>query len=491
MSTNGESNANMATNNQGTTSTTNAQTTTATTTDGNAQTTTDGNTQASNSPEATSAASYNNQNANGDSTANNDNGGQSNGNGSQGGGGLRIPVIVGIVVGSVAVVLMIAAFIIWYKRTKRSYSRSPRYDTTNNTGTSSSRKEYGDRVYSHAVPVAVPISGDEYYDEITSIEILGRRSEMESERMSGSWNDPEILEARIPMGKLRVQQLINRGGFGEVFLGTYRGRAVAVKRLLPDRSKNLREVEAFIVEIKIMLSMDHPRIVGCLGVAWESWTDISAVTEYMEGGDLRTVLERFEQEEHRAHGFDDDKLKIALHIAEGLTYLHGMDLTVLHRDLKSKNILLNKNLDAKLTDFGVSRESADITMTAGVGTSLWMAPEVMIGDRYNEKADMFSFGVVLGELDCQQLPYSHATEPGTGRKLPGTAILQMVAAGQLRLEISQTTATGIYDLVMACTSLTPSDRPTAAEAFERLQSIARETLTLSSRGVRGGEEFAL
>ncbi|ETI31527.1 TKL protein kinase, variant 2 [Phytophthora nicotianae P1569] len=386
---------------------------------------------------------------------------------------------------------MIAAFIIWYKRTKRSYSRSPRYDTTNNTGTSSSRKEYGDRVYSHAVPVAVPISGDEYYDEITSTEILGRRSEMESERMSGSWNDPEILEARIPMEKLRVQQLINRGGFGEVFLGTYRGRAVAVKRLLPDRSKNLREVEAFIVEIKIMLSMDHPRIVGCLGVAWESWTDISAVTEYMEGGDLRTVLERFEQEEHRAHGFDDDKLKIALHIAEGLTYLHGMDPTVLHRDLKSKNILLNKNLDAKLTDFGVSRESADITMTAGVGTSLWMAPEVMIGDRYNEKADMFSFGVVLGELDCQQLPYSHATEPGTGRKLPGTAILQMVAAGQLRLEISQTTATGIYDLVMACTSLTPSDRPTAAEAFERLQSIARETLTLSSRGVRGGEEFAL
>ncbi|ETI31526.1 TKL protein kinase, variant 1 [Phytophthora nicotianae P1569] len=481
----------MATNNQGTTSTTNAQTTTATTTDGNAQTTTDGNTQASNSPEATSAASYNNQNANGDSTANNDNGGQSNGNGSQGGGGLGIPVIVGIVVGSVAVVLMIAAFIIWYKRTKRSYSRSPRYDTTNNTGTSSSRKEYGDRVYSHAVPVAVPISGDEYYDEITSTEILGRRSEMESERMSGSWNDPEILEARIPMEKLRVQQLINRGGFGEVFLGTYRGRAVAVKRLLPDRSKNLREVEAFIVEIKIMLSMDHPRIVGCLGVAWESWTDISAVTEYMEGGDLRTVLERFEQEEHRAHGFDDDKLKIALHIAEGLTYLHGMDPTVLHRDLKSKNILLNKNLDAKLTDFGVSRESADITMTAGVGTSLWMAPEVMIGDRYNEKADMFSFGVVLGELDCQQLPYSHATEPGTGRKLPGTAILQMVAAGQLRLEISQTTATGIYDLVMACTSLTPSDRPTAAEAFERLQSIARETLTLSSRGVRGGEEFAL
>ncbi|KAL4168508.1 hypothetical protein KRP22_011907 [Phytophthora ramorum] len=482
-----ENNANAATNSQGATSTSNAQTTT--TTDGNTQTTTtDSNTPATNSPAATSAASNNNgQNTNGGSTTT-DNGGQSNG--SQEGGALGIPVIVGIVVGSVAVVLMIAAFVIWYRRTKRP--RSPHYDTTDHyTGTTSSRKEYGDRVYSHTIPVAIPISGGDYFDEITSTEILGRRSEMD-DMMTGSWDDPEIQEARIPMENLRVQQLINRGGFGEVFLGTYRGRAVAVKRLLPDRRKNMREVEAFIVEIKIMLSMDHPRIVGCLGVAWESWTDISAVTEYMEGGDLRTVLERFEQQEHRAHGFDDDKLNIALHVAQGLTYLHGMDPIVLHRDLKSKNILLNKNLDAKLTDFGVSRENADITMTAGVGTSLWMAPEVMIGDRYNEKADMFSFGVVLGELDCQQLPYSHAKESGTGRKLPGTAILQMVAAGQLRLEISEASPSGIYDLVMACTSLDPSDRPTAAEAFERLQSISRETLTISSQGVRGEEEeFAL
>ncbi|KAG6944590.1 hypothetical protein JG687_00017781 [Phytophthora cactorum] len=266
MSTNGESNAKATANNQGITSTTNAQTTTTTTANGNTQTTTtDGNIQVTNSLETTSAASYNNQHRNGDSTVDTDNGGQSNGNGSQGGEGLRIPVIVGIVVGSVAVALLVQE------------------DQT----VIFQQKEYGDRVYNHAVPIAVPISGGEYYDEITSTEILGRRSDMESEMMSGPWNDPEILEARIPMEKLRVQQLINRGGFGEVFL----------------------------------------------------------------------------------------------------------------------------------------------------------------------------------------------------------AILQMVAAGQLRLEISQSSPSGIYDLVMACTSLTPSDRPTAAKALERLQSIARETLTISSRGEE--TEFAL
>uniref|UniRef100_H3G7N6 Protein kinase domain-containing protein n=1 Tax=Phytophthora ramorum TaxID=164328 RepID=H3G7N6_PHYRM len=66
---------------------------------------------------------------------------------------------------------------------------------------------------------------------------------------------------------------------------------------------------------------------------------------------------------------------------------------VIHRDLKSKNILLNEHLEAKLSDFGVSRERITGTMTAGVGTSLWMAPEVMMGGKYDAKADMFSFGV--------------------------------------------------------------------------------------------------
>uniref|UniRef100_H3G6I1 Protein kinase domain-containing protein n=1 Tax=Phytophthora ramorum TaxID=164328 RepID=H3G6I1_PHYRM len=88
-----------------------------------------------------------------------------------------------------------------------------------------------------------------------------------------------------------------------------------------------------------------------------------------------------------------------------LTYLHSCAPPVIHRDLKSSNILLNQAMDAKVTDFGISRERIDATMTAGVGTSLWMAPEVMLGERYDDKADMFSFGVVLSELDQHTTPY--------------------------------------------------------------------------------------
>ncbi|EEY53027.1 protein kinase [Phytophthora infestans T30-4] len=120
----------------------------------------------------------------------------------------------------------------------------------------------------------------------------------------------------------------------------------------------------------------------------------------MYGGDLRGLLTSYHNRHHPV-GFDCDKVKIALHVAHALTYLHSLSPVVIHRDLKSRNILLTADLDAKLTDFGISRERVDQTMTAGVGTSLWMAPEVLMGERYDDKADIFSFGVVLSELDLQ------------------------------------------------------------------------------------------
>jgi serine/threonine protein kinase len=144
---------------------------------------------------------------------------------------------------------------------------------------------------------------------------------------------------------------------------------------------------------------------------------------------------------------------------------------VLHRDLKSKNILLTENMDAKITDFGVSRESSDRTMTAGVGTSLWMAPEVMMGERYGASADIFSFGVVLSELDSHVLPYAVAKETETGRVIPDTALLQMVSLGLIRIEFSRHAPQALIDLAHACVDLDPEARPNAGEVLYRLQLV--------------------
>ncbi|KAG2787078.1 hypothetical protein PC129_g9880 [Phytophthora cactorum] len=110
---------------------------------------------------------------------------------------------------------------------------------------------------------------------------------------------------------------------------------------------------------------------------------------------------------------DASKMQITYQVAYALTYLHSLDPVVLHRDLKSRNILLTESLDAKLTDFGASRIRSDATMTAGVGSSLWMAPEVTMGKRYGKKADVFSTSVdckphsmtVLHRINLTDAPY--------------------------------------------------------------------------------------
>jgi serine/threonine-protein kinase TNNI3K len=210
---------------------------------------------------------------------------------------------------------------------------------------------------------------------------------------------------------------------------------------------------------------------SCRPSAWDSFSDLCVLSEFMAGGDLRAQLVHFEATGH-PQGFDHDKVRIALHVAHALTYLHSLPRPVLHRDLKSKNVLLTPALDAKLADFGVSRERADRTMTAGVGTSLWMAPEVMVGDRYGVAADMFSFGVLLSELDTHSLPYAHATDrDGDGHRLPDAAVLQMVAAGSLRVEFSADALHEVVALGEACVSVDPAARPTAAEALGKLHSV--------------------
>lgn len=197
--------------------------------------------------------------------------------------------------------------------------------------------------------------------------------------------------------------------------------------MLPRGSrKDIAKVNIVLAEAKLMARMDHARTVWFIGVAWNALSDLCVVSEFMSGGDLRALLNKYEEDPaNHPIGFNFDKMKIASHVINALVYLHSMQPKVLHRDLKSKNILLSEDLDAKVTDFGVSREIIDKTMTAGVGTSLWMAPEVLVGEHYDEKADIFSFGVVLAELDSHSLPYTAARKTSAGAVKSETAVLQL------------------------------------------------------------------
>lgn len=373
--------------------------------------------------------------------------------------------IAGIVVGAACVMFMLAAFVTMRKRAL-------------NKQNAKGKDSLGS---SRAMPLnSAGLFGrlnkrDSEMDEIFTIDNtdpFATKNLNAKPKPTGIWDDPVLVAARIPLRDVHMKELISRGGFGEVYMGTYNGETVAVKTLLPETRKDMNEIVALFSEIKVMAKLEHPCIVRFVGIAWDSLSSVRCVTEYLVGGDLRAMLNHFQREGQRPQGFDHDKVKIALDVANGLTYLHSLEPAILHRDLKSRNVLLTSQLDAKLTDFGVSRERTDELMTIAVGTSLWMAPEVMMGGHYDGKADVFSFGVLLSEIDTHRMPYDNVKNP-SGRKPTEAAILQMVAIGTLQVEFSNHCPADIRKLAQSCLSLDPQDRPTAAEALYQLQSALR------------------
>ncbi|RLN90424.1 hypothetical protein BBJ28_00004526 [Nothophytophthora sp. Chile5] len=385
-----------------------------------------------------------------------------------------IGLIIGVTLAVVVALLLIVGLGIWWRRRKKRTARESRSPSLQQHFAAVPAKLSDDTANSR-----IDTSSTELYTSLNTHN-LENGGYSASLGKGGMWEDETITAMRIPLEKLSMGKLLNRGGYGEVYRGSYRGEAVAIKMLLPETRKDLRQINSFLSEIKMMSAMEHPRVVRFIGVAWDSLSDLCSVTELMEGGDLRSLLDHFERKERRPHGFDREKARIALHVAHSLTYLHSLDPLVLHRDLKSKNILLTEDLGAKITDFGVSRESSDRTMTAGVGTSLWMAPEVMMGERYDSSADIFSFGVVLSELDSHVLPYAAAKETASGRVIPDTALLQLVSLGRLQIEFSHNAPQSLVDLGLACVELDPTARPNAGEVLYQLQLILQmyEAFTL-------------
>jgi len=125
------------------------------------------------------------------------------------------------------------------------------------------------------------------------------------------------------------------------------------------------------------------------------------VTEFCPGGSLWNLIHN-PQKSYPWSSIVD----MAKDTAAGLVYLHGHNPPILHRDLKSANLLIDKSGGVKVCDFGLARVKESVnTMTGQVGTYQWMAPEVLANERYTEKADVYSFGIILWEMATRQCPY--------------------------------------------------------------------------------------
>ncbi|ETL97876.1 TKL protein kinase [Phytophthora nicotianae] len=291
------------------------------------------------------------------------------------------------------------------------------------------------------------------------------------DRFMSIWNDPDLLSLQVRAADVKDIKQLGSGAFAMVWLVRYRdSQLLASKRLRPER-RTKKHTATFIEEIKLIAKFDHPNLVNFVGAAWTIESDLQMLLEYMNGGDLRRYLAG----PRTPVGWTRRKFDIAIGIIEALVYLHSFVPPLVHRDLKSKNVLLSSDFKAKLSDFGASRfRSVENTMTGGVGTGRWLAPEVIRGDTdYGPAADIYSFGALLTELDTNKIPYSNA-RGSNGKILSDMTILHRVATGKLHPEVGSDCSPALKDLVERCLVEDQSKRPAATVIAYELRLIKKD-----------------
>lgn len=264
----------------------------------------------------------------------------------------------------------------------------------------------------------------------------------------------------IDFKEVELGELIATGSFGVVHSGTFRGKRVAIKFLLfPEASSEdelNRARRGFRQEVTVWHKLSHPNIVQFLG-AYVNPPKWAIVTEFLEGGTVKGYLSRL----GRKRLTIKQVVTMALDIARGMAYLHQNN--IIHRDLKSANLLLNSSGVVKVADFGLARtESLEPgNMTAETGTVRWMAPEMIDHKPYTRKVDVYSFGIVLWELCTNQWPFE------------GFSFVQLahaIVADNLRPPTKECPAQ-LVKLMTKCWDQNPDARPDFSDLVVMLEAL--------------------
>ncbi|XAR50821.1 Non-specific serine/threonine protein kinase [Bertholletia excelsa] len=281
---------------------------------------------------------------------------------------------------------------------------------------------------------------------------------------------------------------IGEGGFGSVYKGMLQdGTVIAVKQLSSKSKQGNRE---FLNEIGMISALQHPNLVKLYGCCVEG-NQLLLIYEYMENNCLSRAL--FGQNaNYRVKLNWPTRLKICLGIARGLAYLHEESaLKVVHRDIKTSNILLDKDLNAKISDFGLAKlyeeENTHIS-TRIAGTIGYMAPEYAMRGYLTEKADVYSFGVVALEIVSGKSNTSYQPKEEFVYLLDWAYVLQErgnlleLVDPELGSDYSSEEAMVMLNVALMCTNAAPTLRPTMSQVISMLEGRTSCQDLLSDRG---------
>ncbi|OHS92943.1 TKL family protein kinase [Tritrichomonas foetus] len=266
---------------------------------------------------------------------------------------------------------------------------------------------------------------------------------------------PILQKFIVNFDDFKMGKMIGQGGYGKVYIATHipTGKKCAFKRLFMKEltGKNLI---SFCREVEVLVKCDNMFVLPFYG--WIQIYPYSIITEYIPNGSLFHALR------HKPGAPNltcTNKTLIAIGIANGMMSLHSVG--IVHRDLKSLNILLDENYLPKICDFGLSRftDEEEKQMTADIGTPHWMAPELFESTAYSNKIDVYAFGMLMWEMLTETAPF---------KDLNAVQIAFKVTRESLRPEFPPATPRPLRSFISKCWHQDPAKRPTFSQIYRAL-----------------------
>ncbi|TMW57736.1 hypothetical protein Poli38472_014339 [Pythium oligandrum] len=324
---------------------------------------------------------------------------------------------------------------------------------------------------------------DTPYSDVTKLTITGGSTgSSTNSHIIEALQDPRFVSLRVDPDDVTVLQELGQGKYttiSVVRVGEHEMMMKRIQRKLVLEDPNI--AMQFIAEIQLHSTLEHPKVVQFLGVSGTSMVDLTMYCELMPNGSLATLLLGLKDSRNSlgwVRSVDSDneenehwlpsKLDLAIDVVEALVYLHSYDPPVVHGDLCPRNVLLTADWTAKLTSF---REHQDVgAVVAGrLGSISSLAPELLTGHGERSPAsDVYAFGMLLAELDTCEPPFRSLTNARTNAQL-AAEITERGARPALRPNCP----VEIQAIVWSCLEANPSQRPTCVKLHYDLSQLRR------------------
>ncbi|RLN90566.1 hypothetical protein BBJ28_00015924 [Nothophytophthora sp. Chile5] len=297
-------------------------------------------------------------------------------------------------------------------------------------------------------------------------------------------NDEFLRDFQLPQSDVSLTKSV---GSGRLWVGEYNGGKVVLKRVESEVTASF-VTKALMAQARTFATISHPNITNLVGVTWLAGTDFAVVTEFMDKGNLKTVLSNADVELDLS-----TKLQMCLDVALALAYLHATEQNLCAKQLSSRKVLVNSAMTCKLSLFECipsspklgGSSSAPTPYSYGMGEVAWLAPEVITRSAPMDarKSNIYAFGVLVGEIFTRKSPY-HTLLETRGNTLSDVELVQRIrrqepmVPHENRREYLEAPLS-LRQAVDRCLSYSPMSRPSAQDLLVALHNAKEELLTNS------------